>query len=248
MSQQIIKDQNIESLKTAARWPGADRATLGHRSRPGSRLPARTPTGYRYFAELAASPARPGAAAGARRVLPGPAGRGHAGGAGQAGPGRRPPISARRSTSAGWRWPGCRLRRPCRAGRRRPGVRPGRPRPVPGSCCAPRTTAWPRPMPCSASMTGPPRPTQFGPGAAPAEAQLDVRRLLGDRRRRVPFHLAQDPRARNPASGSPRATTSPTSRLSPPATASSRSTPGPPSTGSEPRWPTAACTLTTSAT
>ena len=28
MSQQIIKDQNIEALKVAASWPGADRATL----------------------------------------------------------------------------------------------------------------------------------------------------------------------------------------------------------------------------
>src|SRR5260370_14618332 len=28
MSQQIIKDHNIEALKVAASWPGADRATL----------------------------------------------------------------------------------------------------------------------------------------------------------------------------------------------------------------------------
>src|SRR5580704_8438938 len=28
MSQQIIKDQNIEALKVVASWPGADRATL----------------------------------------------------------------------------------------------------------------------------------------------------------------------------------------------------------------------------
>jgi hypothetical protein len=28
MSQQIIKDHNIEALKVAAGWPGADRATL----------------------------------------------------------------------------------------------------------------------------------------------------------------------------------------------------------------------------
>ena len=28
MSQQISKDQNIEALKVAASWPGADRATI----------------------------------------------------------------------------------------------------------------------------------------------------------------------------------------------------------------------------
>jgi hypothetical protein len=30
MSQQIVKDYNIEALKTAAGWPGADRATGEH--------------------------------------------------------------------------------------------------------------------------------------------------------------------------------------------------------------------------
>jgi hypothetical protein len=28
MSQQIVRDKNIEALKVAAGWPGADRATL----------------------------------------------------------------------------------------------------------------------------------------------------------------------------------------------------------------------------
>src|ERR1700722_15290018 len=58
MSEPITKHRSIESLKTAARWPGADRAasvTLAARL-AGARADAE---GYRYFSSLAES--QPGA-------------------------------------------------------------------------------------------------------------------------------------------------------------------------------------------
>ena len=83
-----------------------------------------------------------------------------------------------------------------------------------------------------------------GLGAAPGRHPADVRRLLGHRRRRVAASPRPESSARNPVSRSPRATTSPTSRSSRPATASSRSTPAPPPTGSRPRSATLTRPLT----
>src|SRR6266542_511449 len=59
MTGPIIRHRDIESLKTAARWPGADRATTVILA---TRLAAARADaeGYRYFCELAG--ARPGEA------------------------------------------------------------------------------------------------------------------------------------------------------------------------------------------
>ena len=54
MSQQIIKDQNIEALKVAASWPGADRATLVTLATVLAATGA-DHDGLSYFAALAAS-------------------------------------------------------------------------------------------------------------------------------------------------------------------------------------------------
>ena len=119
MTGPITRHRDIESLKTAARWPGADRNTTVILA---TRLAAARADaeGYRYFSELAG--ARPGEAlpltlAGFfqarlgddRRTPRWPSWTRP-----------RPPISARRSTSAGWPWPGC----------RRTGGGPNRPSPT----------------------------------------------------------------------------------------------------------------------
>jgi hypothetical protein len=59
MTGPIIRDRDIESLKTPARWPGADQATTVTLA---TRLAAARADaeGYRYFSELA--DARPGEA------------------------------------------------------------------------------------------------------------------------------------------------------------------------------------------
>ena len=141
MTAPITRHRDIESLKTAARWPGADRATpvtLATRL-AAARADAE---GYRYFSELAdAQPgeALPLALAGFFQARLGEdAGRR----AGQAGPGRgRRPWPAAVLPRAG---PGRAAAGPAagRASHRRPGVRPGRPGPVPAHAAARRA---PRP-------------------------------------------------------------------------------------------------------
>ena len=156
MTGPITRHRDIESLKTAARWPGADRnttVTLATRL-AAARADAE---GYRYFAELAgARQARR-----CRSRSPGSSKHGWARTRTPRWPSwtrPRPPILARRSTSAGWRWPGC----------RRTGNGPLAPWPTWSSswpsgissrpcCCAPRTTAWPPPTPCWATTSRPPR-------------------------------------------------------------------------------------------
>ena len=83
-----------------------------------------------------------------------------------------------------------------------------------------------------------------GLGGGPGRHPADVRRLLGDRRRTGSASPRPGSSAPNPVSRSPRATTSATSRSSRPATASSRSTPAPPRTGSGPRSATLTRLLT----
>jgi hypothetical protein len=108
MTGPITRHRGIESLKAAARWPGADRNTTVILA---TRLAAARADaeGYRYFSGLAG--AQPGEALPlALAGFPGTAGRGCGRRAGQAGPGR-----GRRS------WPrspdsGCfRLRARCQA-------------------------------------------------------------------------------------------------------------------------------------
>ena len=180
----------------------------GDLARPGLSAARGCPRGRRGIPLLLRAgrrPAGPGAAAHARRVLPGPAGRrsGRRSGrrAGQAGPGRghrsRPAAVLPRAG------PGRAAAGPAagRTGHRRPGVRPGRPGPVPGHA-DPRRVPRPGRRPRHA---GPARPgrrghTQVRARRSPGRHPADVRRLLGHRRRRVPLHLAPDlaPGTRHP--------------------------------------------------
>jgi glyoxylase-like metal-dependent hydrolase (beta-lactamase superfamily II) len=54
MSEQIVKDRNVEALKVAAAWPGADRATLVTLANLLAATGA-DEEGYRYFEKLSAS-------------------------------------------------------------------------------------------------------------------------------------------------------------------------------------------------
>jgi len=104
MTGAITRHRGIESLKTAARWPGADQATTVILA---TRLAAARADaeGYRYFCELAG--ARPGEAL--PLALEGISRPGWAKTQTPRWPGwtrPRPPILACRSTSAGWPWPG----------------------------------------------------------------------------------------------------------------------------------------------
>jgi|SRR5260221_9505536 len=127
MSQQIIKDHNIEALKVAAGWPGADRATLVTLATVLAATGA-DHDGLSYFEALAASQpdqVLPLALAGYFQVRAGediPAGLARLDDAA---------TSDRRSTIAA---------SPSRRSRPRPGV-PSRPSPT-WSSCSPSATSF----------------------------------------------------------------------------------------------------------
>src|SRR6266496_3898296 len=205
MSQQISKDQNIEALKVAASWPGADRATLVTLATVLAATGA-DHDGLSYFEALAASQpdqVLPLALAGYFQVRAGediPAGV------------ARLDDAASRDLGPAQYYRGLAL------------------------------------APLPASMTGQPRPPRIR-----ACHRLRPRRgfssaAAGRTRPTATISAIRGSSRWRPASGWRRATTSPTSPLSAPTAVSSRSTPGRPNTASEPPWPTAACTLTTSAT
>ena len=157
MTGPITHDRSIESLKTAARWPGADRNTTVILA---TRLAAARADaeGYRYFSELAG--ARPGEAlpltlAGFFQARLGEDVDAALAKLDQAAATDLGPPQYFRGLALAGLPPDRRRAEQAIADLEfvlavRDSSRP--------CCCAPRTTAWPRRMLCWATMSRPPRP------------------------------------------------------------------------------------------
>ena len=165
MTGPITRHRDIESLKTAARWPGADRNTTVILA---ARLAAARADaeGYRYFCELAG--ARPGQAlpltlAGFFQARLGEDADAALAKLDQAAATDLGPPQYFRGLALAGLPPDRRRAEQAVADLEFVLAVATSSRPC---CCAPRTTAWPPPMPCWASMTRPPRRCA-SPGSAP---------------------------------------------------------------------------------